>query len=57
MAEYRKRAKGVWHWYKNCSRWKAGKGPYTSKRGATKPTGDKCNECKAKEKKGTGRPF
>jgi hypothetical protein len=57
MAEYRKRAKGTWHWYKNCSRWKAGKGPYTSKRGATKPTGDKCNECKAKEKKGTGRPF
>ena len=59
MAEFRKRQSGVWHWYKNCSRWKAGKGSHTSKRAraGTRPSGDKCNECRAKERNGTGKLF
>jgi hypothetical protein len=60
MAEYRKRESGgVWHWYKNCSRWKAGKGAFVAKRGAKdkKPRGDKCDECRRKEKNGNGKPF
>ena len=59
MAEFRKRPKGVWHWYKNCSRWKAGKGTYESKRvrAGTRPSGNKCDECKAKQRNETGKPF
>lgn len=54
MAKYhKKKGSDTWHWCRNCSNW-PGTGSDTTGTD-TRPGGDLCNECKAKEKDGNCR--
>lgn len=41
----------TWHWCRNCSQYPSS----VQKQQATRPSGDLCNQCKAKEREGTCR--
>ena len=50
MAYRRKKGKDTWHWCKNCSNWPTSD---YEERQAEPTTGEKCNECKSKERDGS----
>jgi len=51
MKEHRKiKGSDTWHWCKNCSKWPTSN--YDSHFGTAPTSGEKCNECRAKEKDG-----
>ena len=51
MATYRKKkGSDTWHWCRNCSNWPT----WDYDERSTEPTsGEKCNECRSKDKAGT----
>jgi hypothetical protein len=54
MKTYRRRKDSdTWHWCKNCHLWPTS--DYVEKTSSTRPSGDLCNHCKAKEGSGDCR--
>jgi hypothetical protein len=48
MAYVQRKGSDIWHWMRNCSKFP--KGTDADRRATIPPSGELCNECKAKEK-------